>query len=319
MLACVADRRRWRAQRGRKSFFSRGIDFRPLCWSLPHRRGSSRGCCRGWGELEWHFVLHQLYARTGETASWRIRCPRCLEEYMPLTNPVDRDLAERAATRQLEFRGFVPTQGGHCHRCGKHPDGSGCLHAVFDPQQDELLEYGVYCFPTYLVPTVREALAAEALPSRKQMLKANLARIPRERQVKRCNVAKRNRNVTEKDNPAPPEDCIGGGYRFVLQAHARNTFTVQVYDDELALLGAALLRDAGKPEDEIAAVEGQLVNVAQNFCQEFLSDTQDKPNCRILRFPVGRLANRDGQQPAHVKQELPELPPGLEDVFDDIE
>jgi hypothetical protein len=233
-----------------------------------------------------------------------------------MSHQTDRDFVERAATRLLDFHGFVSTEGS-CDRCGKVPDGTGCLHAVYDPQRDELLEYGVYCFPTYLVPALRRAIASERDSARRQMMEANLARIPRERRANRCNITKKARPDSQRDCPAPADDCIGGGYDFIVQAVGRKTCTVQVYDDKLPLLGAALLRDGGKSEDEIAAMEeSQLIRVAQALCGKFLSKTQDKQNCRILRFAIGRLTNRNHAQ---ADQAVEELPPEFEDLLDEIE
>jgi hypothetical protein len=120
-----------------------------------------------------------------------------------------------------------------------------------------------------------------------------------------------------QDVPAALEDCIGGGYEFIIQSVGRSrSFTVQVYDDELALLGAALLRDAGKTDEEVAALEEQLVKFAQAFCGKYLSETQDKDNCRILRFDIGRLTNRNRHQGA---QAMEKLPPDLEELLGEIE
>jgi hypothetical protein len=232
-------------------------------------------------------------------------------------HPSDRSLVERAATRLLEFRGFVAT-GGSCIRCGKTPDGTGCLHQIYDPQEKELIEYGVYCFPTYIVPALHQALAAESDPARRQMLEANIARIPRRRRGSQCNVCKKARPVSERDVPVPPEECVGGGYDFVLQAVGRSkSFTAQVYDDELPLLGAALLEhDTKRSQDDIAAMEeSELIRVAVGFCQRYLSDTQDKQGCRIIRFGIGHLANRGGAQPQRpAAQQVPEL----EGLFEEL-
>jgi hypothetical protein len=49
---------------------------------------------------------------------------------------------------------------------------------------------------------------------------------------------------------------------------------------------------------------------------KFLSETQDKQNCRVLRFVIGRLTSRNRNQAA---QAVEELPPDLEELLGGIE
>ena len=163
--------------------------------------------------------------------------PHSLKRQNIMRNRTDQEFVERAATRLLEFRGFVSTQGT-CNRCGKVPDGTGRLHAVYDPEDDKLLQYGVYCFPAYLVPAQR-AIAMESDRSRREMMEDNLTKIPPKRNGRRCNVTKIARTDSQQDVPALPKQCFGGAYDFFIQAIGQKTFTLRVYDDELPLLGAA--------------------------------------------------------------------------------
>ncbi len=148
-----------------------------------------------------------------------------------LHNLADREFAERAALRQLNYRGFVRTAGSCC-RCGKAPDGTGCLHAVFDPAKNNVLEYGVYCFPTYLIPALQAAFKSETDVGRKESLRRNLDAILRHRDypkdLKRCNVAAEPRANHEMQAPLPLDQCLLGGYTFILQAVGGNTFTVRL-------------------------------------------------------------------------------------------
>ena len=58
-------------------------------------------------------------------------------------------------------------------------------------------------------------------------------------------------------------------------------------------------------------MESRLTELAQAFCCKYLSKTQDRENCRVLRFNVGRLTNRNRNRTTHIVTELPPELDGL--------
>lgn len=85
-------------------------------------------------------------------------------------------LIRRLGQVRFHFRGFSPTTPhGRCCRCGRRPNGTGRLYIATDRSRNEVLEYGIDCWPRRILPAVAQAIEGEADPARKQLLEANYA------------------------------------------------------------------------------------------------------------------------------------------------
>jgi hypothetical protein len=88
----------------------------------------------------------------------------------------DEYLIRRLGQARFHFRGFAPTTPrGCCCRCGRRPNGTGRLYIATDRTRNEVLEYGIDCWPRRVLPAVASAIDREADPARKQLLEANYA------------------------------------------------------------------------------------------------------------------------------------------------
>jgi hypothetical protein len=78
------------------------------------------------------------------------------------------------------YYGFaVTTRNGHCCRCGRFPGVRQRLHILVDETKQELLEYGIDCWPLNMLPALQKAIQEERDEERKKVMQANFARFSR--------------------------------------------------------------------------------------------------------------------------------------------
>ena len=73
-----------------------------------------------------------------------------------------RYFVKRMAETVFTYYGFaVTTRNGHCCRCGRYPGVRQRLHILVDETKQELLEYGIDCWPLNMLPALQKAIQEE--------------------------------------------------------------------------------------------------------------------------------------------------------------
>ena len=110
----------------------------------------------------------------------------------------------------------------------------------------------------------------------------------------KCNIAREKRDTSDLERELAASECILGGYAFRIQRVGPKTFTVRIYDDELADLGRHVLRSEGMPDDDISLKsEAELIEVGKTFRSSVPSAGEQKiRGCKVCRYSLKRLANR---------------------------